>query len=111
MSKAVVINTIASIHDFETGQTVTRKYWFKGYADGKIIFAEDVRNAAVVSKDDVNVLLESLRKKDSLHTFEVENANAPINWEQRRLRSPHSSTPEKTRRRTKTHIRLANQRA
>ena len=111
MSKAYVISTLASIYDFETSKTVARKYWFKGYADGKIIFAEDPSKAAVVSEQDAPALMESLRKKDSIHTFEMEPAKAPITWEQRRLRSPHIPKPETTRKRTKKHVRLANQQA
>ncbi len=111
MSRSFVITTVASIHDFETKKSVTKKYWFKGYADGKIIFAEDRSKAAVISKDDAPALMEALQKKDSIHTFELEQANLPVTWEQHRLRSPHPAHPEHTRKRTKKHERLANQRA
>jgi hypothetical protein len=110
--KACVVTTVASIHDFETGNTSVKKYWFNGYANGAIIFADDVGRAAVVNEADAPRLLEDLKKKDSIHTFSTEPvARRVVTWEPRRLRMSAPRNMSATRRRSREQIRIANQQA
>lgn len=111
-SRACVIATVASIHDFETGKNLVKKYWFKGYSNGAIVFSESVGKAAVIKQVDAPQLLESLKKKDSIHVFQTEPViRRQVTWEPHRLRNSSPRNPAATRHRSKSQIRLANQQA
>lgn len=60
-------------------------YYFQGYAHGTVLLTDNQDLAAVINEDDVERLLESLRKKSD-HIYDRLFSDRPANWTPFRLR-------------------------